>query len=406
MMDNEKAKELREDFPIFRSEMNKQKLIYLDNAATTQKPEVVIDKITKYYENENANIHRGIYKLSEEATKSYENAHKTVANLVKASPHEIIFTRNTTESLNLLAYTLGSVAKGKDIVLTELEHHSNIVPWQELAKRNNMKIKFIPVKADFTLDYAKAEKLITENTAIVSMNHVSNAVGTINNVKKIMKLGKSNGAITILDGAQSAPHMEIDVKELGCDFFAFSGHKMLGPTGIGALYGNKALLEKMPPFLSGGDMIRTVSFDKSTWNDLPWKYEAGTPNIAGGICFATAIDYLKKVGLKNIDRWERELIAYALEEVAKIKSIKLFNPGVKNSAGILSFNLGNIHAHDVSSLLDAEGICIRGGHHCAMPLMTKLGITGTSRASFYLYNTMEDVDALITALKKSEEVFK
>ena len=398
---NEKAKDIRKDFPIF----NNKSLIYLDNAATTQKPGVVIKAINDFYKNENANIHRGVYKLSEQATIRYEEAHKIVAEFINADSQEIIFTRSATESINLLAYTLGSLINRKEIVLTEMEHHSNLVPWQQLAKRNGLKIKFIKIKDDFTLDYEDAKQKITNKTAILSISHISNALGTINDVKKLIKLGKRVDAITIVDAAQSAAHIKIDVKDLDCDFLAFSSHKMLGPTGIGALYGRKELLEKMTPFNFGGDMIKKVTYENAEWNALPMKFEAGTQNISGAIGFAEAIKYLKNIGMENIEKWEKELLKYALNKIKDIKDIKIYNAGVKNSAGILSFNLNEVHAHDVASLMGDEGVCIRGGHHCAMPLMEKLGITGTSRVSFYMYNTFEDVDLFIEALKNTKGVF-
>tara|TARA_Y100000310_G_scaffold10682_1_gene11363 strand:- start:1788 stop:3005 length:1218 start_codon:yes stop_codon:yes gene_type:complete len=397
-LDNNSAKKIKKDFPILKN------LVYLDNSATTQKPQVVIDRITKYYEKENANIHRGIYKLSQKATEAYEDAHKTVAKFINADSSEIIFTKGTTESLNLLAYALqNKIEKGDEILVTEMEHHSNLVPWQQLAKRTGAVLKFIPVKKDFTLDYKKAESLITEKTKILSMVHISNATGTINDVEKLCRLAKKYNIITIIDGAQSAPHMKIDVKKIDCDFFAFSGHKLLGPTGIGVLFGKKDLLERLEPFNFGGDMIRSVTPEDATWNDLPWKFEAGTPNIVGGIALATAIDYLEKIGMNNIEAWEQELRAYALEKMKDL-DLDLFIP--KEGAGIISFNLEKVHAHDVASILDDDTVCIRGGHHCVMPLMTKLGIAGTSRASFYFYNTKEDIDTFVTALKKAQDLFK
>ncbi len=406
-MNNEKAGQLREDFPIFKVKMNSKPLIYLDNTATTQKPKQVINSMKEYYETTNANIHRGVYKLSEQATEKYEEAHKTVAKFINADEREIIFTRNTTESINLLSYSLPSIIKDRDeIVLTEMEHHSNLVPWQQLAKRNNMKLKFIKIKPDYTLDYEDAEEKITEKTAIVSITHISNALGTINDVKRIIAVAKEKGAVAIIDGAQSIPHMVVDVKDLGCDFLVFSGHKMIGPTGIGVLYGRKELLERMSPFNFGGDMIKKVSYESAEWNDLPMKFEAGTPHIAGAIGLAEAIKYLEKIGMNNIHLWEKKLLEYALEKIKQIPGIIIYNSGLKNSSGILSFNFEKIHAHDVASIISDQGVCIRGGHHCAMPLMNKLGITGTSRASFYFYNTFEDVDVFIQALKKAQEVFK
>jgi cysteine desulfurase/selenocysteine lyase len=396
-LDKATVDKIKKDFPILKN------VVYLDNAATTQKPKAVIKRITDYYEKENANIHRGVYKLSQNATKAYEDAHKTVANFINATQEEIIFTSGTTESLNLLAYSLQkNISKGDEILLTELEHHSNLVPWQQLAKRTGAILKFIPIKKDFTLDYKEAEKLITEKTKILSVVHVSNATGTVNDVEKLCSLAKKQDAITIIDGAQSAPHMKIDVKKLDCDFFAFSGHKLLGPTGIGVLFGKKELLEKMEPFNFGGDMIRSVTPEKATWNDLPWKFEAGTPNIVGGIALATAIEYLNKIGLDNIEAYEQELRAYALEKMKGL-NLTLFIP--KEGAGIISFNLNKVHAHDVASILDDDTVCIRGGHHCVMPLMTKLGIAGTSRASFYFYNTTEDIDTFVAGLHKAEDIF-
>lgn len=406
-LDNEKVKELRKDFPIFKVKINNKPLIYLDNTATTQKPKQVINAIKEYYETTNANIHRGVYKLSEDATQKYEEAHKTVAKFINADEKEIIFTRNTTESINLLSYCLPSILNDRDeILLTEMEHHSNLVPWQQLAERNNMKLKFIKIKPDYTLDYDDAEKKITEKTAIVSITHISNALGTINDVKRIIKFGKKKGALTIVDAAQSVPHIIIDVKDLDCDFLAFSGHKMLGPTGIGVLYGRKDLLEKMSPFNFGGDMIKKVSYEGAEWNDLPMKFEAGTPHITGAIGLSSAINYLENISMDNIHAWEKELLNYALEKMKKIPGVVIYNSGIKNSSGIISFNIDKIHAHDVASIMNDYGVCIRGGHHCAMPLMNKLGITGTGRASFYFYNTFEDVDVFIQALKKAQEVFK
>jgi cysteine desulfurase / selenocysteine lyase len=415
---NEKAKELRKDFPILQEKSGEKgkSLIYLDNAATTQKPQQVIQAITDFYSTTNANIHRGVYKISEEATRQYEEAHKVVARFINASSkQEVIFTRNCTESVNLLAYTLHPliVAKEKEenqkrneILVTEMEHHSNLVPWQQFAQRHGMTLKYIKMKDDFTLDYEDAQQKITENTALVSLVHVSNSLGTVNDVKRIIGWAKEKGALTIVDAAQSVPHMNIDVQAMGCDFLTFSAHKMLGPTGMGVLYGRKELLEKMPPFLYGGDMIRKVTYEDATWNDLPWKFEAGTPNIAGGIVFATAIKYLESIGMENIEAWEKELTQYALTRMKDVPGIKIYHAGPENSAGIISFTIDGMHPHDVASLMDDASVCVRGGHHCTMPLMDKLGITGSSRVSFYLYNTLEDVDTFIETLKKAQELFK
>lgn len=404
---NEKAKELKQDFPIFKVKMRGKPLIYLDNAATSQKPSVMINAITKYYAEQNANIHRGVYPLSEEATKNYENAHDQVVSLISAKQQEIVFTRNTTESINVLAHNLPLMVENnkKELVLTEMEHHSNLVPWQQAAKRNSFTLKFIKMNPDFTLDMDDAEKKITDKTAIVSVTHVSNALGTINDAKKIVAMAKKHKAFSIIDAAQSVPHRAVDVKSIDCDFLAFSAHKMLGPTGIGALYGKKNLLEQLQPLHFGGDMIRKVTYQDAEWNDLPMKFEAGTQHIAGAIGFNAAIEYLNKIGIENIQKWEEELTSHALDQLKTIPDIKIFNPGKKKTSGIISFSLNNIHAHDVASLLSDDGICIRGGHHCAMPLMQKLGISGTSRMSFYLYNSMEDIDKTIDSLKKTRRVF-
>jgi len=388
----------KEDFPILKN------IIYLDSAATSQKPRQVIEVIKNYYETQNANIHRGLYKLSQEATDAYNESKKTVAKFINASKQEIIYTRNTTESINLLSHTIKPLLKGKEIVLTELEHHSNLVPWQQFCKEFGFELKFIPLNEDFTLDYKEAELLINEKTALVSMTHVSNALGTIVDVKKIIELAKNHKAITIIDAAQSIPHRKIDVRDLDVDFLAFSGHKMLGPTGIGVLYGKKELLEQLPPFNFGGDMINEVTFQNATWNKIPEKFEAGTPNIAGAIGLAKAINYLEKIGMDKIEEKEKTLTKYAFEKLKKIEGIRIYTP--KDSAGIISFNIEGIHSHDIATILDSKNICIRAGHHCTMPLMTKLKIPGTARASFYFYNTEEDVDALIKGLEEVKKVFK
>ena len=401
MITNEKAKALKADFPIFK---NNPGLVYLDTAATSQRPQEVIDAEKKFYEEQNANIHRGVYQLSAQATEAYENAHATVAEFINADKEEIIITRNTTESINLLRYTLGTLAKGKHLVLTELEHHSNLVPWQEFAKEHNMQLKFIPIKEDYTLDLDAAAKLITKDTAIVAVNYVSNALGTINDVATLCKLGKSVGAIAVVDAAQAVPHKKVDVRSIGCDFLAFSGHKMCGPMGVGVLYGKKALLEEMPPFMTGGDMISEVSKENASWNKLPMKFEAGTPNVAGAIALANAINHLEKVGMENILAWEQELLSYVMEKLPE--RVTTYSAGPSKSCGILSFNIEGIHAHDVASLLDDKKIAVRGGHHCTMPLMEKLNIAGTVRASFYFYNTKEDVDALVEAIKHVQKVFE
>ena len=405
-MKEEKIEELRKDFPLLQKKIHGKPIIYLDNAATTQKPQAVIAAVKRYYEEENANVHRGVYALSQEATELYEGAHKVVGAFINAEPEEIIFTRGTTESINLLAYTIHSlIPDGKnEIVLTEMEHHSNLVPWQQFAKRHGFTLKYISLKEDYTLDYDDAKEKITDKTAVVAFTHISNALGTINDVSLLITLAKEKGALTVIDAAQSAAHLKIDVQEMGCDFLAFSAHKMLGPTGIGALYGRKELLENMEPFHYGGDMIRTVSFEDATWNKLPMKFEAGTPHIAGAVGFAEAIKYLQNVGMEEISKWEKELLAYALDKIKDVEGVEIYNAGVEKSAGIVSFTIKGVHPHDVASLLDDEGICVRGGHHCAMPLMSILGVVGTLRASFYLYTTLSDIDVFVTSLQRAKEL--
>lgn len=398
-------KKIRSDFPILKRKINGKKLVYLDNSATTQKPIQVINAMSDYYMNHNANVHRGVHTLSVESTQAYEKAHRKVAEFINADFEEVIFTKSATESLNLLAYTLKNrLNKDDEIVLTEMEHHSNIVPWQLIAKERGAKLKFIELNKNGELDIKQFSKKITAKTKIVSVNHMSNVTGAINPVEKIRKIAHKNDSLFIIDGAQSVPHKKIDVKKLGCDFFVFSGHKMMGPTGIGVLFGKKILLEEMPPFLSGGDMIKEVTLKKSTWNDLPWKFEAGTPPIAEAIGLSAAIDYLQKVGYENIAKHEEELANYALKMFKSKNYIKLFYPK-SNTSPIFSFNIKGVHAHDVASLLDDSGIAVRGGHHCAMPFMKRLGINGSVRASFYLYNTKEEIDALGNALDKVNKVF-
>ncbi len=393
-MSNITLTNIRNDFPILTN------IIYLDNSSTTQKPKQVIEAIKKYYEEDNANVHRGVYKLSLKATIAYEKAHEIVAKFINAKFEEVIFTKGTTESLNLLAYSLGKNLKaGDEIVLTEMEHHSNLVPWQQLAKEKSLILKFIPITAEFRLDMQKARELLTTKTKIVSVTHVSNVLGTINPIKELALLAHEKGAVLIVDGAQSVPHMPINVKELNCDFLAFSGHKMCGPTGIGGLYGKKELLEKMDPFLYGGDMIKEVTFEKSTWNDLPWKFEAGTPPIAGAVGLAAAIEYLQAIGMENIQQHEQELTQYVLKKLSALPHIKLLGPAtVQDRAAVFSFTIEGMHPHDVSELLDKANICVRGGHHCAMPLHEKLKANGSVRTSLYFYNTREDVNMLIDSI--------
>ncbi len=393
---------MKQNFPFFKKN---PETIYLDNAATTQKPEQAITAINNFYTNTNANIHRGIYDLSEKATQEYENSRKIIADFINASPKEIIFTSGTTDSLNILTNSLPQIFKNKkEIILTEMEHHSNIVPWQEAAKKHNMKIKFIKIKQDLTLDYKHAEKIINKNTAIISLCHISNSLGTINNIKKISQLAKKHNAILILDAAQSVGKTKVDVRKLRCDFLVFSGHKTFAPTGIGVLYGKYSLLQKIPPVKFGGDMINSVSFKESTFQNPPQKFEAGTQNISGAIALGQSIKFINQIGLRNIERQEKALTKYTIKELKKLKDITIYSS--KNSAPIISFNLKNIHPHDVAQILNDYKICIRAGHHCCMPLMSKLKIAGTARISLSIYNTKQDIDKTIQALKHTQEIFK
>ena len=403
-MDERKIRKIRADFPIFK---NNKGLVYLDNAATSQRPEQVIQAVKDFYEKDNANIHRGVYDLAERATQKYEDARKVVAKFINADEKEVIFTKNATEALNLLSYSLSEIIENgrNEIVLTEMEHHSNLIPWQQLAKRNKMKLKIIKMNSDYTLDMKDAEQKITEKTAIVSFVHASNVLGTINPAKEIVRLAKSKKAISIIDAAQSVPHMGVDVKDLGCDFLAFSSHKMLGPTGIGVLYGKKELLEKLPPFLFGGGMIKKVEYGSAEWADIPHKFEAGTQNIGETIGMAEAVRYLEKIGMKNIEMWEKYLLALALDEMRYMEEIEIYHPE-KNSIGIISFNVKGVPPHDVASIMDSQNIAIRAGHNCTMPLMNELGVHGVSRVSFYFYNTVDDVKKFLKTLKKIIKMFR
>ncbi len=401
---------IRKDFKILERKIwDNKPLVYLDNAATTQKPNVVINSLVSYYENYNANIHRGVHKLAEEATTLYEDVRQKIKDFIDAnSTAEIIFTRNTTESINLLAYCLDDsiIKDGDEILLTEMEHHSNIVPWYLLRDRRNITIKFTPITDNHELDYNTLEKLITKKTKIVSITHKSNVLGTVNDIQRIAKITKANNSILIVDAAQSAPHMKISFQDLGCDFLAFSSHKMCGPTGVGILVGKKELLEKMPPFLGGGEMIRKVTFDGFTTNDLPWKYEAGTPNIADVIAFGTAIDYIEKIGLENIYQHELKLTEYAFKKLKQFDFLHIYGPKeITKRAGIITFSNPVVHPHDIATIIDQDGVAIRAGHHCAQPLMKKLSVSATARASFYFYNTPEEVDIFINALNKAFDYF-
>ena len=405
-------KNLRKDFPILKRTVRDNKpLVYLDNASTTQKPNQVIDAITDYYQNHNANIHRAVYALAEESTEAYETARDKIANFVNVkNRQEIIFVRGTTEAINLVAYAWGRshVNEGDIIVTTEYEHHSNIVPWQLLTQEKRAKLEYIGMDDNGELNLDDLDKyLATGKVKLVTFSLMSNVLGTITDAKKIIEKCKAAGVLTLIDGAQAVPHMKVDLDTLGCDFFAFSGHKMLAPTGVGILWVRKSVLQTMNPFHGGGDMIREVHKYETTWNELPYKFEAGTPNIADVIGFGAAIDYLTKIGMDNVRQHEIELTKYAMEKFAKIPGLQIY--GTKDIAkrgGVISFNFADVHPHDVADIIDKEGISLRSGHHCAQVLMERLNVAATSRASFYIYNTKEDVDALIDSLNIVAKVFK
>lgn len=402
-------KDIRNQFPILDQEVNGKPLVYLDSSATSQKPVQVIEALDKYYREINSNVHRGVHTLGTRATDAYEGAREKVRKFINAkSTQEVIFTRGTTTSLNTVAasYAAANLKEGDEIVITYMEHHSNIIPWQQVARRTGAQLKYIDLQEDGTLSLDDVRSTITGNTKIVSVMQVSNVLGVINPVKEIAKIAHENGAIMVVDGAQSAPHMKIDVQDLDCDFLAFSGHKMCGPTGIGVLYGKKHLLEKMEPIEFGGEMIDFVQLYESTWKELPWKFEGGTPIIAGAIGLGAAIDFLNEVGLHNIAEHEHKLVAYALDKLSSAPGMTIYGPLVpEKRAGLITFNINDVHPHDVATVLDAEGIAVRAGHHCAQPLMRWLKATATARASFYLYNTEEDIDKLVEGLVKTKEYF-
>lgn len=399
---------LREDFPILRRKVNGKPLVYLDNAATTQKPKPVIDTLKNYYETHNSNIHRGVHTLSYESTVLYEDAHKKVAGFIGAPDwRSIVFTRNTTESINLVAYAWGlrNLKEGDEVLITLMEHHSNLVPWQMLRDRIGVKLNFLPIDGRGNLNLDELPRLLNERTKLVGIVHASNVLGTINPVKRIAEEARKVGALVLIDAAQSVPHLPVDVTDIGCDFLAASGHKMMGPTGTGFLYGRPELLEGMEPFLYGGDMIEKVTIEKSTWNELPWKFEAGTPDIGGGIALGAAVDYLESVGLDNIMAHEEELLRYALEKLSEHEWIRIYGHGNGERVGVISFNVEGIHPHDVAGILDEDGIAVRSGHHCAQPLMAELGMDYTVRMSFYLYNTKDEIDLAVRALKRAKKIF-
>lgn len=398
---------IREQFPILKQEINGHPLVYLDNAATSQKPLAVIEAVERYYRTANSNVHRGVHTLGSRATDAYEGARERVARFLNArSSSEIIFTRGTTTAINLVAssYARAVCGEGDEIVITPMEHHSNLIPWQQAAKVTGATLKAIPLQEDGSISMADVEQTITSRTKIVAIAHVSNVLGLTNPIKEIAAVAHRHGAVIVVDGAQSTPHMKIDVQELDCDFFAFSGHKMCGPTGIGALYGKQALLEAMEPIEYGGEMIDHVDLFDSTWKEVPWRFEGGTPIIAGAAGLAAAIDFLEEVGLDNILEHERKLAAIAVERLSEIEGITIYGPR-ENRVGLVTFNLQDVHPHDVATVLDSYGIAIRAGHHCCQPLMRWLQVSSTARASFYLYNTEEDIDRLVDGLIKTKEYF-
>lgn len=401
---------IRKDFPILFQEVNDEPLVYLDNAATTQKPTQVLDVLRDYYEHDNANVHRGVHTLAERATADYENSREKVRAFINAKETaEVLFTRGTTTGLNWLARSYGDafIKEGDEIVISYMEHHSNIIPWQQLVERKGAVLRYLPLTDQGFIDMTAAKDIINEKTAIVSLAYVSNVLGVINPIKELAEMAHANNAVMIVDGAQAAPHMAVDVQALDADFFAFSGHKMCGPTGIGVLYGKRQWLEQMEPVEFGGEMIDFVNLFDSAWKELPWKFEAGTPNIAGAIALGAAVDYLNEIGMENIHRYEQELVEYVLPKLHEIDGITTYGPQEpKHHTGVIAFNLDGIHPHDVATALDMEGIAVRAGHHCAQPLMNYLNLPATARASFYFYNTKEDADRLIEAIQATKEFFK
>ena len=400
---------VREDFPIFQRKIEGEPLIYFDNAATSQRPRQVIEVIRRFYEEHNANIHRAVHTLSQEASELYEEAHEEVAKFINAKGiEEVVFVKNTTEAINLVAYSWGlrTLKQGDEVVVTLMEHHSNIVPWEMISKIKGARVKYAQINDDGTLNYVSLEQAVTSKTRIICVTQMSNVTGVINDVERISKLAHENDALCMVDAAQSVPHMPVDVKSLDADFLAFSGHKMLGPTGIGVLYGKEDVLSEMEPFLGGGDMIREVRYNwregacEVTWNELPWKFEAGTANICGGVGLMEAIRYLKRLGMENVQKHEKELTEYALRRLMEIEKVEVYGPVRKARGGIIPFNVSGVNHHDVALLLDQFGIMVRSGLHCAQPLHQRLGLKGTVRASFYIYNTREEVDKFIDVLRE------
>ncbi|HLS09005.1 cysteine desulfurase [Lentibacillus sp.] len=400
------VKAIREQFPILHQEVNGSPLVYLDSSATSQKPLPVIEAVDAYYREDNSNVHRGVHTLGTRATEKYEGAREKVRKFINAkSTAEVIFTRGTTTSINMIAYSYAraNLREGDEIVITPMEHHSNLIPWQQAAKATGASLKYVSLKSDGTVSLDDIRETITDNTKIVAITHVSNVLGTINPVKEITKIAHQHDAVTVVDGAQGAPHMSVDVQDLDCDFYVFSGHKMCAPTGIGVLYGKQKLLEDMEPVEFGGEMIDFVNLYDSTWKELPWKFEGGTPIIAGAVGLGAAIDFLNEVGMDNITAHEQKLADYTMEKLRTIDGISIYGP--EKRAALVTFNLDDVHPHDAATALDAEGIAVRAGHHCAQPLMKWLDVTATARASFYLYNTEEDVDRLFDGILKTKEYF-
>ncbi len=401
------VEDVREDFPILDRTVHGKPLAYLDNAATTQKPRAVLDAIRAYYEHGNANVHRALHAIGEEATAAFEHNRGKVQRLLNAhSKSEIVFTRGTTEAINLVASSWGGrfLKKGDVVLLTDMEHHSNLVPWQMVCARKGCTLQFIPLAPDGTLDLAAAERAWTDQVRLVAVAHASNVLGTVNDVRAVTDMAHSRGALVLVDAAQSVPHRRVDVSDIGCDFLAFSGHKMCAPMGIGVLYGREKLLDEMPPWMGGGEMISAVWRDRATWNELPYKFEAGTPNVEGAIALGAAIDYLHSLEFAAIETWEAELARYALGRLAGVPGLTIYGSAPRRGA-VVSFNLGSIHAHDVAQYLDKEGIAVRAGHHCAQPLMRLLDVPGTARASFYFYNTFSEIDRLHDALRGAAEFY-
>jgi len=397
---------VRRDFPILRQTVRGKPLVYLDNAATSQKPQCVIDAETRYYTHDNSNVHRGVHLLSERATREYEGSRAKVRkHLNAAHDHEIIFTRGTTEAINLVAFSFGArLREGDEVVISEMEHHSNIVPWQLACRRSGAVLRFVPISDAGEFLFDEYRKLLSPRTRLVAVTHVSNALGTVVPVREVIREAHQRGIPVLLDGAQAAPHMPVDVRSLGCDFYALSGHKIFGPTGIGVLYGRTELLDAMPPWQGGGDMIRTVSLRESTWNDLPYKFEAGTPNIAGAIGLGAAIDWLSHLDFEAAGGWEHELLTYATDALEDIEGVRILGTAPHKEA-VISFLIDGVHAHDVGTILDREGVAVRAGHHCAQPVMERFGVASTARASLAFYNTKSEVDALIRGIHKVREVF-